>query len=164
MRLARDIAGALEFAAPAGRHPPRPEAGQRLLIRSGRERAVLTDFGIAGARCRAMWRPPALKHDDRNAALPVARTGPGAPLSISAWTSMRWASRFYKAATGEVPFKLERDWFELARMHVEDPRPRSVAKRPELSKRFEARSFVKLPRQAPRRSLRQRRRAASRPR
>ncbi|HYT04895.1 MAG TPA: serine/threonine-protein kinase [Gemmatimonadales bacterium] len=42
----------------------------------------------------------------------------------------------YKAATGEVPFR-STDWFELARMHVEDP-PASIRKRhPEISKRFE---------------------------
>jgi serine/threonine-protein kinase len=42
----------------------------------------------------------------------------------------------YKAATGEVPFS-STDWFELARMHVEDPPPPLRKKRPELSKRFE---------------------------
>src|SRR3989442_5924258 len=42
----------------------------------------------------------------------------------------------YKAATGEVPFT-STDWFELARMHVEDPPPPLRKKRPELSKRFE---------------------------
>src|SRR5437773_356412 len=42
----------------------------------------------------------------------------------------------YKAATGEVPFASS-DWFELARMHVEDPPPGLRKKRPELSKRFE---------------------------
>jgi serine/threonine-protein kinase len=41
----------------------------------------------------------------------------------------------YKAATGEVPFT-STDWFELARMHVEDPPPSLRKKRPELSKRF----------------------------
>jgi len=42
----------------------------------------------------------------------------------------------YKAATGEVPFT-STDWFELARMHVEDPPPSLRKKRPELSQRFE---------------------------
>ncbi len=42
----------------------------------------------------------------------------------------------YKAATGEAPFR-STDWFELARMHVEDT-PRSPrSRRPDLSKRFE---------------------------
>src|SRR3989442_14537833 len=42
----------------------------------------------------------------------------------------------YKAATGEVPFT-STDWFELARLHVEEPPPPLRKKRPELSKRFE---------------------------
>jgi eukaryotic-like serine/threonine-protein kinase len=42
----------------------------------------------------------------------------------------------YKAATGEVPFT-STDWFELARMHVEDAPVSLRKKRPELSKRFE---------------------------
>jgi len=42
----------------------------------------------------------------------------------------------YRAATGEVPFNAT-DWFELARMHVEDPPPSLHKNRPEISKRFE---------------------------
>ncbi len=42
----------------------------------------------------------------------------------------------YKAATGDVPFNAT-DWFELARMHVEDPPPSLRKQRPELSSRFE---------------------------
>ncbi len=42
----------------------------------------------------------------------------------------------YKAATGEVPFT-HTDWFELARMHVEDPPPPLRKRRSDLSKRFE---------------------------
>src|SRR6266567_3157733 len=42
----------------------------------------------------------------------------------------------FKAATGEVPFTSS-DWFELARMHVEDTPPSLRKKRPVLSKRFE---------------------------
>src|SRR5918996_1244334 len=42
----------------------------------------------------------------------------------------------YKAATGELPF-VSTDWFELARMHVEEPPPSLRRRRPELSKRFE---------------------------
>jgi serine/threonine-protein kinase len=42
----------------------------------------------------------------------------------------------YRMVTGEVPFK-SKDWFELARMHVED-RPEPLRNRhPELSKRLE---------------------------
>ena len=42
----------------------------------------------------------------------------------------------YRTVTGEVPFK-SRDWFELARMHVEDRPEPPRNRRPELSKRLE---------------------------
>lgn len=42
----------------------------------------------------------------------------------------------YKAATGETPFR-STDWFELARMHVEEPPRGPRKKRPDLSERFE---------------------------
>jgi serine/threonine protein kinase len=42
----------------------------------------------------------------------------------------------FKAATGEVPFNAG-DWFELARMHVEEPPPSLRKKRAEISKRLE---------------------------
>jgi serine/threonine-protein kinase len=42
----------------------------------------------------------------------------------------------YKAATGDVPFR-STDWFELARMHVEEKPYPPRKKRPELSRRFE---------------------------
>jgi len=42
----------------------------------------------------------------------------------------------YKAATGEVPFR-STDWFELARLHVEERPRRPRKKRPELSARLE---------------------------
>lgn len=42
----------------------------------------------------------------------------------------------YKAATGETPFR-STDWFELARMHVEEPPKGPRKKRPDLSTRFE---------------------------
>jgi len=42
----------------------------------------------------------------------------------------------YKAATGEVPFR-STDWFELARMHVEERPIPPRKKRPELSARLE---------------------------
>jgi len=42
----------------------------------------------------------------------------------------------YKAATGETPFR-STDWFELARMHVEEPPKGPRKKRPDLSERFE---------------------------
>jgi serine/threonine-protein kinase len=42
----------------------------------------------------------------------------------------------YRAATGDLPFK-SRDWYELARMHVEQPPESPRARRPDLSRRLE---------------------------
>ncbi len=42
----------------------------------------------------------------------------------------------YKAVTGNVPFS-STDWFELARMHVEDPPDAPRNKRPDISSRLE---------------------------
>ncbi len=42
----------------------------------------------------------------------------------------------YRMVTGDVPFR-SNDWFELARMHVEEAPEPPRARRPDLSKRFE---------------------------
>ncbi len=42
----------------------------------------------------------------------------------------------YKAVTDKVPFT-STDWFELARMHVEDPPTPPSERRPDISKRLE---------------------------
>jgi eukaryotic-like serine/threonine-protein kinase len=97
-------------------------------------RPVLTDFGIARAVSGY-----------------VAATGFTMTIGTPAYLSPEQAQgraldgrsdlyslgiTMYRAITGEVPFK-STDWFELARMHVEDrPEPLRV-KRPDLSKRLE---------------------------
>jgi serine/threonine protein kinase len=97
-------------------------------------RPVLTDFGIARAVSGY-----------------VAATGFTMTIGTPAYLSPEQAQgraldgrsdlyslgiTMYRAITGEVPFK-STDWFELARMHVED-RPEPLrAKRPDLSKRLE---------------------------
>lgn len=97
-------------------------------------RPVLTDFGIARAVSGY-----------------VAATGFTMTIGTPAYLSPEQAQgraldgrsdlyslgiTLYRAITGEVPFKSS-DWFELARMHVED-RPESLrVKRPDLSKRLE---------------------------
>jgi serine/threonine protein kinase len=96
--------------------------------------AVLTDFGIARAVSGY-----------------VASTGVNMTIGTPHYLSPEQAQgrpldqrvdfyalgvTLFKAATGEVPFT-STDWFELARMHVEDPPPSLRKKRPELSKRFE---------------------------
>jgi len=42
----------------------------------------------------------------------------------------------YRAATGELPFRSS-DWYELARLHVEQPPPPPRSRKPELSKPLE---------------------------
>jgi serine/threonine-protein kinase len=132
LRLARDIASALEFAHQQGviHRDLKPD---NVLIRSDGA-AVLTDFGIARAVSGY-----------------VASTGVNMTIGTPHYLSPEQAQgrpldqrvdfyalgvTLYKAATGEVPFS-SNDWFELARMHVEDPPPSLRKKRGELSKRFE---------------------------
>ena len=132
LRLASDITAALEFAHQQGviHRDLKPD---NVLIRSDGA-AVLTDFGIARAVSGY-----------------VASTGVNMTIGTPHYLSPEQAQgrpldqrvdfyalgvTLYKAATGEVPFS-SNDWFELARMHVEDPPPSLRRKRPELSKRFE---------------------------
>ncbi len=130
--LARDIIAALDFAHRQGviHRDLKPD---NVLIRSDGT-AVLTDFGIARAVSGY-----------------VASTGVNMTVGTPHYLSPEQAQgravdqradyyalgvTLYKAATGEVPFS-STDWFELARMHVEDPPPPLRKKRPDLSKRFE---------------------------
>src|SRR5437588_9500846 len=132
LRLARDIASALDFAHRQGviHRDLKPD---NVLIRSDGA-AVLTDFGIARAVSGY-----------------VASTGVNMTIGTPHYLSPEQAqgrpldhrvdfyalgATLYKAATGEVPFS-SNDWFELARMHVEDAPPSLRRKRGELSKRFE---------------------------
>lgn len=132
VRLARDIIAALDFAHRQGviHRDLKPD---NVLIRSDGT-AVLTDFGIARAVSGY-----------------AASTGVNMTIGTPQYLSPEQAQgrsvdqradyyafgvTLYKAATGDVPFS-STDWFELARMHVEDPPPSLRKKRPELSKRFE---------------------------
>ena len=132
VRITRDVARALVFAHGQGviHRDLKPD---NILIRSDGS-AVLTDFGIARAVSGY-----------------VASTGVNMTIGTPHYLSPEQAQgrpldqrvdfyalgvTLFKAATGEVPFT-STDWFELARMHVEEPPPSVRKKRPELSKRFE---------------------------
>src|SRR5881396_3791339 len=131
-RLATDVARGLDFAHRQGviHRDLKPD---NILIHSDGS-AVISDFGIARAVSGY-----------------VASTGVNMTIGTPQYLSPEQAQgrpldqrldfyalgvTLYKAATGEVPFA-SNDWFELARMHVEDPPPGLRKKRPELSKRFE---------------------------
>jgi serine/threonine protein kinase len=131
LRIASDIAAALGFAHSRGviHRDLKPD---NILLRSDGS-AVITDFGIARAVSGY-----------------AASTGVNMTIGTPHYLSPEQAQgrtvdqradfyalgvTLYKAATGEVPFT-STDWFELARMHVEDPPPSLRKKRRELSKRF----------------------------
>ena len=132
LRLARDITAALEFAHQQGviHRDLKPD---NVLLRSDGG-AVLTDFGIA----RAVSGYTASTGVNMTIGTPhylSPEQAQGRPLDPRV-DLYALGVTLYKAATGEVPFS-STDWFELARMHVEDPPPSLRKKRPELSKRFE---------------------------
>src|SRR5229473_7014803 len=132
LNIARDIVTGLQFAHAQGVIHRDLKVGNVLLHSDGS--AVITDFGIARAVSGY-----------------VASTGVNMTIGTPHYLSPEQAQgrpldqrvdfyalgvTLYKAATGEVPFS-SNDWFELARMHVEDPPPSLRRKRGELSKRFE---------------------------
>ena len=132
LRIARDITAALAFAHQQGviHRDLKPD---NVLIRSDGA-AVLTDFGIA----RAISGYTASTGVNMTIGTPhylSPEQAQGRPLDPRV-DFYALGVTLYKAATGEVPFS-SNDWFELARMHVEDPPPSLRKKRPELSKRFE---------------------------
>lgn len=130
--IAKDVVKALGFAHGKGIIHRDIKPDNVLLHEDGR--AVLSDFGIARAVSGY-----------------AASTGHNMTIGTPQYLSPEQAQgrdldqrvdfyalgvTLYKAVTGEVPFNAT-DWFELARMHVEDPPPALRKKRPEISKRFE---------------------------
>ncbi|HET7251795.1 MAG TPA: serine/threonine-protein kinase [Gemmatimonadales bacterium] len=130
--IAKDVVRALGFAHAQGIIHRDIKPDNVLLRDDGR--AVLTDFGIARAVSGY-----------------AASTGHNMTIGTPQYLSPEQAQgreldqrvdfyalgvTLYKAVTGEVPFNAA-DWFELARMHVEDPPPSLRKKRPDISKRFE---------------------------
>jgi len=132
LRITGDVAQGLRFAHDQGviHRDLKPD---NILLHSDGS-AVISDFGIARALSGY-----------------VASTGVNMTIGTPQYLSPEQAQgrpldarldfyalgvTLFKAATGEVPFSSS-DWFELARMHVEDAPPSLRKKRPELSKRFE---------------------------
>jgi len=132
IRLATDVTAGLAFAHEKGIVHRDIKPDNILLKEDGT--AVISDFGIAKAVSGY-----------------VTATGVnmtiGTPLYISPEQAQgrkldgrsdlySLGVTLYKAATGETPFR-STDWFELARMHVEEPPKGPRKKRPDLSERFE---------------------------
>jgi serine/threonine protein kinase len=131
-RTARDIARALAFAHETGIIHRDIKPNNILLNEAGE--AVLTDFGIARAvagyvsstgKRMTIGTPHYISPEQARGQALDGRTDLYA-LGVT----------MYRAAVGRLPFRAD-DWFELARLHVEEPPapPRSI--RPELSRPFE---------------------------
>ena len=132
VRIAGDVAQGLGFAHAQGviHRDLKPD---NILFQADGS-AVISDFGIA----RAISGYVASTGVDMTIGTPYylsPEQAQGRPLDARADLYALGVTLF-KAATGEVPFA-SNDWFELARMHVEDAPPSLRKKRPELSKRFE---------------------------
>jgi serine/threonine-protein kinase len=132
VRIARDITRALGFAHGRGviHRDLKPD---NVLLRSDGS-AVLSDFGIA----RTLSGHVASTGVDMTIGTPQylsPEQAQGRPLDPRA-DFYALGVTLYKAATGELPF-MSNDWFELARMHVEQPPPPPRRRRPDLSRRLE---------------------------
>ena len=132
VELAGSVAQALAFAHDAGVVHRDIKVDNILLAEDGR--AVVADFGIARAVSGY-----------------VSATGQNMTIGTPHYVSPEQAQgrtldgrsdlyalgvTLYKAVTGNVPFS-STDWFELARMHVEDPPDAPRNKRPDISGRLE---------------------------
>jgi serine/threonine-protein kinase len=132
LRIARDVCRGLAYAHHQG-VIHRDLTPDNILLHSDGS-AVISDFGIA----RAVSGYVASTGVDMTVGTPhyiSPEQAQGRPLDPRA-DFYALGVTLYKAMTGEVPFS-SNDWFELARMHVEDPPPSPRKKRPDLSKRLE---------------------------
>jgi eukaryotic-like serine/threonine-protein kinase len=132
IQVAHDIAEALSFAHAKGivHRDIKPD---NILLGEQRQ-AVLTDFGIA----RAISGYVAATGFNMTIGTPhyiSPEQAQGRPLDGRS-DLYSLGITLYRAATGELPFK-SKDWFDLARMHVEaKPEPPRTL-RPELMRRLE---------------------------
>jgi eukaryotic-like serine/threonine-protein kinase len=130
--VARDIARALAFAHQSGIIHRDIKVDNVLFTADGR--AVIADFGIARARSgyatatgvNMTIGTPHYVSPEQAQGRPLDGRSDLYALGVT----------LYKAATGELPFR-STDWFELARMHVEDAPAPPRSHRPDLSARFE---------------------------
>jgi serine/threonine protein kinase len=130
--VAQDMADALTYAHAQQVIHRDIKVDNILLAEDGR--AILTDFGIA----RAVTPTATGTGGNMTIGTPhyiSPEQAQGRPLDGRA-DLYALGVTLYKAATGELPFRSS-DWFELARMHVEDPPTPPKRYRPELSERFE---------------------------
>jgi serine/threonine protein kinase len=131
-RTALDIAGALAFAHDTGIIHRDIKVNNILLRDDGR--AVLSDFGIARAvagyvsstgKRMTIGTPHYISPEQARGQKLDGRTDVYA-LGVT----------MYRSATGQLPFRAS-DWFELARLHVEEPPTPPRELRPELSRAFQ---------------------------
>src|SRR5205823_955625 len=132
VQITEDVAQGLGFAHGRGviHRDLKPD---NILLRSDGS-AVISDFGIA----RALSGHVASTGVDMAIGTPQylsPEQAQGRPLDARV-DFYALGVTLFKAATGEVPFTSS-DWFELARMHVEQAPPSLRKRRPELSNRFE---------------------------
>ncbi|MBI2401412.1 MAG: serine/threonine protein kinase [Gemmatimonadetes bacterium] len=132
LRIARDVASALAFAHAGGIIHRDIKVDNILFTSDGT--AVIADFGIA----RAVSGYATATGVNMTIGTPhyvSPEQAQGRPLDGRS-DLYALGVTLYKAATGELPFR-SNDWFELARMHVEDPPEPPRNRRPDLSKRAE---------------------------
>ncbi len=132
IRVARDVARALAFAHEAG-VVHRDIKPQNILFDADGS-GVLSDFGIARAITsyvsntgkRLTIGTPHYISPEQARGMPLDGRTDVYALGVT----------MYRAATGELPFR-SGDWYELARLHVEEPPEPPRKRRPELSRAFE---------------------------
>jgi eukaryotic-like serine/threonine-protein kinase len=132
LRAARDVARALAFAHEAG-VVHRDIKPQNILFDADGS-GILADFGIARAIAsyvsttgkRLTIGTPHYISPEQARGLPLDGRTDVYALGVT----------MYRAATGELPFRSS-DWYELARLHVEEPPEPPRKRRPELSRAFE---------------------------
>ena len=128
---ARDIARALAFAHETG-VIHRDIKPQNILFDD--DRAILSDFGIARAVAgyvsttgkQLVLGTPHYISPEQARGMPLDGRTDIYALGVT----------MYRAATGELPFRSS-DWFELARLHVEEPPVPPRTRKPDLSKPLE---------------------------